>query len=109
MHIGYLFNYCFSSRATGIIKVVSIDVPAVSFATYVETPTGDTNSDLGSGLIDVWFYGILQKTLTPVLMVRTNFGYVFNGNTATGVVGIQTTRRHIATMGASVVRTIKST
>ena len=78
--------------------------PAVSFAMYIETPTGNPRTGLGSGLTDIWAYCILQKTLSPSLVARINGGYLFTGNTSTGVVGITTARGHVATTGASITR-----
>jgi hypothetical protein len=42
----------------------------------------------------------------PAWIVRFNGGYSFTGNTPAGVVGTSTTRGHVATMNASVIRTI---
>jgi hypothetical protein len=80
--------------------------PALAVAAYIETPTGDPNNGLGSGLVDTWIYAIVQKTVAPAWIVRLNGGYLFTGNTSTGVVGIQKARGHVATVNASVVRTI---
>jgi len=80
--------------------------PALALAAYIETPTGDSNNGLGSGLIDTWMYAIVQKTVAPAWIVRFNGGYLFTGNTSTGVVGIERARGHVATFNASVVRTI---
>lgn len=80
--------------------------PALSTALYIETPTGNPATGLGSGLIDVWAYLVIQKSLTSNVTLRLNGGYLFAGNTSTGVVGIETTRGHIATGGASVVEAI---
>ena len=88
------------------IREESRKAPAVTAAAYIETPTGNSRNGLGSGVIDTWIYGVLQKTLSPALVAHLNAGYLFTGNTSTGVVGITTTRGHIATTGASVVRTI---
>jgi len=78
--------------------------PAVSAALYIEIPTGEPRTGLGSGLTDVWIYAIVQKAIRPSLTLRVNAGYLFAGNTSTGVVGIETVRGHIATMSASVAR-----
>ena len=80
--------------------------PALAVAAYVETPTGNSRSGLGSGLTDIWVYGIVQKAVAPPLVLRINGGYLFTGNTSTGVVGITTAHGHVATMGASIVRTL---
>jgi hypothetical protein len=81
-------------------------LPALSVATYIETPTGNPINGLGSGLVDSWIYGIAQKTLAPRLVFRLNGGYLFTGNTSTGVVGITKARGHVGTFGASMVRTL---
>ena len=68
------------------------------------TGTGNT---LGSGTIDIWTYVALEKALTARTTVRPNAGYLFVGNTSTGVVGVTaTTHGHIATMRGSLVRVI---
>jgi len=81
-------------------------LPALSLAAYIETPTGNPNNGLGSGLTDTWIYGIVQKTVAPAWIARFNAGYLFTGNTSTGVVGISKARGHVATLNASLVRTI---
>ncbi len=84
-------------------------VPAVSGVMYIEVPTGETSTGLGSGLTDVWVYGVVQKTLPRDVVVHLNGGYLFTGNTSTGVVGITTARGRVATMGGSVVRQMSDT
>ena len=49
-------------------------VPAFTVTAYIETPTGDDATGLGSGLTDVWMYGVVQKTLAPALVLRLNGG-----------------------------------
>jgi hypothetical protein len=80
--------------------------PALAVAAYLETPTGNATSGLGSGLTDVWVYAVAQKTVGPKLIVRGNLGYLFAGNTSTGVEGITTSRGHVVTVGASVTRKV---
>jgi len=80
--------------------------PAVSVAAYVEVPTGDPSTDIGSGRTDVWLYGIVQKTLTRDFIVRANAGYLVTGNTSTGVVGLTTVRGQIVTAGASIAHNV---
>jgi hypothetical protein len=80
--------------------------PALTAVAYIETPTGDSTTSLGSGLVDVWAYGVVQKTLTDTLVLHLNGGWLFHGNTSTGVVGIVTAHGHVATMGGSIVRTM---
>jgi hypothetical protein len=81
-------------------------MPALTLAAYVETPTGDKTTGLGSGLIDVWVYGVVQKTLASPVVLRVNGGYLFTGNTSTGVVGITNAHGHVATMDGSLQRRI---
>jgi hypothetical protein len=79
--------------------------PEVAVATYVEVPTGNRVTGLGSGVTDLWIYGVLQKWLVrDRIVLSINGGYLFYGNTSTGVVGIRTARGHVATMGASVIK-----
>jgi len=78
-------------------------LPAMTVSLNVELPTGDTSRQLGSGLIDIWLNGILQKSLTRKTTLRLNGGILFAGNTTTGVIGIKT-RGRVATGGASLVR-----
>jgi hypothetical protein len=80
--------------------------PALALAVYLETPTGHATSGLGSGLTDIWVYGVAQRTVRQKLIVRGNLGYLFAGNTSTGVEGITTTRGHVVTAGASVTREV---
>ena len=80
--------------------------PAFTMTAYIETPTGDKAAGLGSGLTDVWIYGVIQKTVSPKLVLRVNGGYLVTGNTSTGVVGITTARGHIATLAGSLARRI---
>ena len=79
--------------------------PEVAIATYIELPTGNRVTGLGSGLTDLWIYGVLQQWLVrDRIVLSVNGGYLFYGNTSTGVVGITKARGHVATMGASVIR-----
>ena len=79
-------------------------VPALSTSFYVEFPTGDTTQGLGSGLNDYWLNTILQEPFSDHTRLDFNFGYLFAGNTSTGVLGIQTTRGHVYTGGLSLQR-----
>jgi hypothetical protein len=74
-------------------------LPAVSASFYVEFPTGDEAQGLGSGLNDYWLNAILQEPFSDKTRLDFNFGYLFAGNTSTGVLGIQTTRGHVYTGG----------
>lgn len=76
-------------------------LPALSASFYVEFPTGDESQGLGSGLKDYWLNSILQEPFSDKTRLDFNFGYLFAGNTSTGVLGIQTTRGHVYTGGLS--------
>lgn len=78
-------------------------VPSLGASLYVEFPTGDTNEQLGSGLIDYWLNFIAQKSISEKTRINGNVGYLFAGNTSTGVLGIQTARGHVFTGGVSVL------
>ena len=78
-------------------------IPALGASFYVEFPTGDASRQLGSGLIDYWFNLAAQKSLSKKTRVNGNAGYLFAGNTSTGVVGIQSARGHVYTGGLSVL------
>jgi len=77
--------------------------PAVAASLYIEFPTGDTKQELGSGLTDYWLNLIAQEPLSDKTRVTANFGFLFAGNTSTGVLGIQTTRGHVYTGGLSLL------
>lgn len=81
-------------------------VPALSASFYVEFPTGDTSQELGSGLTDYWLNSIAQEPLSDKTRVNANFGFLFAGNTSTGVLGVQTTRGHVYTGGVSFLHDI---
>src|SRR5688572_11173537 len=55
--------------------------PALTMAYAVEVPTGDTSTQLGSGLYDYRLIAIAQKTLRPEVKLRINQGMLFSGNT----------------------------
>lgn len=76
-------------------------LPALSASFYVEFPTGDARQELGSGLTDYWLNSIAQESLSDKTRINANFGYLFAGNTSTGVLGVQTTRGHVYTGGLS--------
>lgn len=78
--------------------------PAGTLVFYVEAPTGSTRKQLGSGLVDYWLYGVLQKTLTKRTTGRVNGGILFAGNSSTGLLGIRSTRGQVFTANGSVVR-----
>jgi hypothetical protein len=79
-------------------------VPAFGASLYVEFPTGDSALQLGSGLTDYWLNFIAQKSISKKSRLTANMGYLFAGNTSTGVLGIQTTRGHVFVGGVSLLR-----
>ena len=62
--------------------------PALTMAFAVEVPTGDSSTQLGSGVFDYRLIAIAQKTLGRRTTLRVNQGLLFSGNTLTGVVGL---------------------
>ena len=78
-----------------------LSVPAFSASLYIEFPTGDTRQELGSGLTDYWLNSIAEEPLTEKTRINANFGFLFAGNTSTGVLGTQNTRGHVFTGGLS--------
>jgi hypothetical protein len=78
-----------------------MSVPALSASFYVEFPTGDEKQELGSGLTDYWLNLIAEEPFSDKTRMNANFGFLFAGNTSTGVLGIQTTRGHVYTGGLS--------
>jgi hypothetical protein len=78
-------------------------VPALAASLYIELPTGDASQQLGSGLDDYWLNLIGQKSLAKKTRITGNLGYLFAGNTSTGVLGTQNTRGHVFTGGLSLL------
>jgi hypothetical protein len=78
-------------------------VPALAASFYIELPTGDATQQLGSGLEDYWLNLIAQKSLSPKTRLTANLGYLFAGNTSTGVLGTQNTRGHVFSGGLSLL------
>lgn len=78
-------------------------VPALGASLYIELPTGDSNRQLGSGLTDYWLNTIAQESLSDKTRVNFNLGYLFAGNSSTGVLGVQSSRGHVYTGGASIL------
>jgi hypothetical protein len=76
---------------------------AFSGVFYIEVPTGNVASGLGSGLTDTWLYLVGQRTLGHQIVVHGNLGYLVTGNPATGAIGL-TASGHVATMSASITR-----
>jgi hypothetical protein len=79
-------------------------LPALAVVFYVEAPTGSTKKRTGSGLIDYWLYGVVQKSLTKRTIARLNGGILFAGNSSTGLIGIEATRGQVFTGNGSLVR-----
>lgn len=77
--------------------------PAFAASIYIEFPTGNVREQLGSGLTDYWLNTIAQEPITDKTRITANFGFLFAGNTSTGVIGVQTTRGHVYTGGISFV------
>jgi len=80
------------------------NLPALAAVFDVEAPTGSTSKQLGSGLVDYWLYGVLQKSLTKRTVGRLNGGILFAGNSSTGLIGIESTRGQVFTANGSLVR-----
>jgi len=78
-------------------------IPAFATSFYIEFPTGNVREQLGSGLTDYWLNTIAQEPLTNKTRITANFGFLFAGNTSTGVIGVQTKRGHVYTGGISLV------
>ena len=93
-------KYNFLSEREGSKK------PALALVFYVEAPTGNTQKQLGSGLVDYWLYGVIQKSLTKRTKGRLNGGVLFSGNNSTGLIGIETQRGQVFTGNGSIVRDI---
>ena len=77
--------------------------PALAVSFYVEEPTGDVRQQLGSGLTDYWLNFIAQEPWSEHTRLNINLGFLFAGNTSTGVVGIETTHGHVLTGGLSIL------
>jgi hypothetical protein len=82
-------------------------VPALAASLGVEFPTGDEKKQLGSGLTDYALNFIAQKSVTNTVKWRVNTGWVFAGNTLTGVIGVKT-RGNVFTAATSLVRDFTS-
>jgi hypothetical protein len=78
-------------------------IPAMGASMYIEFPTGDASQQLGSGLTDYWLNLIAQESLSDRTRINANLGYLFAGNSSTGVLGIQSTRGHVYTGGLSIL------
>lgn len=82
--------------------------PALGASLYIEIPTGSVRKQLGSGLTDYWLNFIIQEPLTDKTRINVNLGFLFAGNTSTGVLGTQNTRGHVYTGGLSVLHDFSS-
>src|SRR5215472_7562131 len=78
-------------------------LPALGASLYIEFPTGDSSRQLGSGLTDYWLNTIAQESLSDNSRINFNLGYLFAGNSSTGVLGVQSSRGHVYTGGLSVL------
>jgi hypothetical protein len=78
-------------------------LPALGVSFYTEFPTGDSSQQLGSGLKDYWLNFIGQKSLSDKTRINGNAGYLFAGNTSTGVLGITKVRGHVFAGGVSLL------
>ncbi|MGA7858569.1 MAG: transporter [Terracidiphilus sp.] len=78
-------------------------LPALAASLYIEFPTGDARQQLGSGLTDYWLNFIGQKSLTEKTRINGNAGFLFAGNTSTGVLGTQNNRGHVYAGGISML------
>jgi len=81
---------------------------ALAATLYIEVPTGDVHQQLGSGLTDYWLNFIVQKPITTKTRINANIGFLFAGNTGTGVIGVQTTRGHVFTGGLCLLHDFNS-
>lgn len=77
--------------------------PALASSLYIEFPTGNSREELGSGLSDYALNVIAEEPFSGKTRLTANAGYLFAGNTTTGVVGVQTTRGHVVTGGLSLL------
>src|SRR5215472_7102942 len=83
-------------------------LPALAASLYIEFPTGNTRHQLGSGLTDYWLNFIAQQPLSAKTRINLNLGYLFAGNTSTGVIGVQTANGHVYTGGVSLLHDLNS-
>jgi hypothetical protein len=83
-------------------------IPALGASLYIEFPTGDASQQLGSGLTDYWLNFIPQEFLTDKTRITGNLGFLFAGNTSTGVLGTQNSRGHVYTGGMSLLHDFSS-
>ena len=79
-------------------------LPAAAVVFYVDAPTGSTRKQIGSGLTDYWLYGVLQKSFTKRTTGRLNAGILFAGDSASGLLGIHSSRGQVFTGNGSLLR-----
>lgn len=79
----------------------ALSFPTLSASFYIEFPTGDASQELGSGINDYWLNSIAQEPFTDKTRMNANFGFLFAGNTSTGVLGTHNSRGHVYTGGLS--------
>jgi hypothetical protein len=94
-NLGVKWNFHKASQASNI--------PALAVSLYIELPTGNARQQLGSGLTDYWLNVIVQQPLSDKTRINANVGFLFAGNTSTGVIGIQTSHGHVYTGGLSLL------
>jgi Putative MetA-pathway of phenol degradation len=94
-NLGIKWNFHKASQASHI--------PALAVSLYIELPTGNAHQQLGSGVADYWLNAIAQQPLSDKTRINANLGFLFAGNTSTGVIGIQTTHGHVYTGGLSLL------
>jgi hypothetical protein len=78
-------------------------IPSLAASLYIEFPTGNVRQQLGSGLHDYWLNAIAQEPFSDKTRLTANLGYLFAGNTSTGVLGVQTARGQVLTGGLSML------
>jgi hypothetical protein len=79
-------------------------MPAFTLSCAIETPTGDVEKQLGSGIADYGCNSVIQKQL-GLWTLRVNNGGVFSGNTLTGVIGLRA-KGFVYVGGGSITRDV---
>ncbi len=96
------FNITFKWRMRP--EETSSHLPALTLSCAIETPTGNVQKQLGSGIADYGCNTVVQK-LIGFWTLRVNNGAVFSGNTLTGLVGLRA-KGFVYTGGGSVTRDV---
>ncbi len=96
-----------SAKYNFLVERENSRLPAMTIAVNLELPTGSVKRQLGSGLVDFYMNGILQKSLTKKTKLRLNGGILLSGNETTGLLGIKS-RGTVFTGGGSLVRQFNS-